>query len=289
MIPFTSALEQANRYLRSVKARPPGEVTAERALADKLRLVMEDVIEATLLKLEAAGVPSNEMSMRSILFNFEDAAGDIAEVTGDDAIEATKRGRNTILDTIRKLTGQRVLFDELPLTVINRVRESTFVASQRTMARLAGDIRGSLELAFNEGLGTQGARELLEGQFKSMQRFEMNRIARTEIQAFQNVGAQQTMEDLGVSFQQWITAGDSRVRDSHIDIEGEITSLSTTFSNGLRFPLDTAGPLEEWINCRCRAVPFIIDPEFAAPHSGPFFESELVPVLAAAENELVKG
>jgi hypothetical protein len=87
------------------------------------------------------------------------------------------------------------------------------------------------------------------------------------------------MRDLGVTYQRWVTAGDDRVRDSHVLVEDEITALDTQFSNGLRYPLDESGPMEEWINCRCRAVPFLVPPDKAAPNEGPFYEDELTSVI----------
>lgn len=272
-------VQRAVDYLAAVKARPVSEVSAERALEKKLRDVLDDVARATIDALDRSGrVPSDATTRKTIMQEFEKAIPGLAERTADDAVAAAQRGRNKVIDTMRKQGASGLAFDEVPKTVIDRIRTASFEASARTMARLAGDVQATLEVAFEEGLGVRGAADLLDSQFNNMKGFEVARIARTEMQSFQNVGAQQTMQDLGVQYQMWVTAGDSRVRDSHVDVEGEITALDQTHTNGLRFPLDDIGPLEEWVNCRCRAVPFIIPPGKAAPGPGPFYEDDLIDV-----------
>jgi hypothetical protein len=49
----------------------------------------------------------------------------------------------------------------------------------------------------------------------------------------------------------WETASDDRVRDSHAEMNGESVGLDEAFSNGLMYPGDPSGPVEEIANCRC--------------------------------------
>ena len=49
----------------------------------------------------------------------------------------------------------------------------------------------------------------------------------------------------------WTATHDSRTRDSHSAIDGEMVDLNQTFGNGLRFPGDPDGRPEEVYNCRC--------------------------------------
>ena len=49
----------------------------------------------------------------------------------------------------------------------------------------------------------------------------------------------------------WISTPDDRVRESHLDIDGEEVDIDELFSNGLMYPADPSGePSEVW-NCRC--------------------------------------
>ena len=123
-----------------------------------------------------------------------------------------------------------------------------------------------------------------------MSSWEAQRIARTEVHNAHNKAIQDTYKDMGVEYTQWIAAGDDRTRDSHVEIDGEIILVGETYSNGLRYPGDTSGPLEEWINCRCSHAPFVVPVGYEAPSFSPFRESDLVRVeLPSVEEVLGHG
>lgn len=81
------------------------------------------------------------------------------------------------------------------------------------------------------------------------------RNARTMITASQNsgriAGFRQAESDGVIMKKVWIATEDSRTRDSHIAINGEMQDNNKTFSNGLMFPGDWSGRPEEVYNCRC--------------------------------------
>ncbi len=121
----------------------------------------------------------------------------------------------------------------------------------------------------------------MQDYFDSLQDYRLRLIARTEIQGAQNAAAHETMVDLGVEYKQWWTGQDERVRGNdprdtanHVELHGQITRLEDRFSNGLRFPGDRSGPIEEWINCRCTTNPFIIPEGFTAPPGKQWFYEE---------------
>lgn len=81
-------------------------------------------------------------------------------------------------------------------------------------------------------------------------------IARTEtgsaVNFAQQEGARQVARQTNLNMRKrWISSRDERVRDSHEAVDGEEVGLEDRFSNGLLYPLDTAGPPGEVINCRC--------------------------------------
>lgn len=49
----------------------------------------------------------------------------------------------------------------------------------------------------------------------------------------------------------WHASLDSRVRDSHAELDGETVGVNDMFSNGMAYPGDPSGGSEEVINCRC--------------------------------------
>lgn len=81
------------------------------------------------------------------------------------------------------------------------------------------------------------------------------RIARTEghrIQCQSGMDACHKAKDMGANVvKQWDSTLDSRTRESHTFVDGEIRELDEKFSNGLMFPGDPAGGAAEVINCRC--------------------------------------
>lgn len=81
------------------------------------------------------------------------------------------------------------------------------------------------------------------------------RIARTEGHRVQVMGAfdaQNKAKEAGADVvKQWDAALDGRTRESHARVDGEIRELDEKFSNGLKYPGDSAGGAAEVINCRC--------------------------------------
>lgn len=81
------------------------------------------------------------------------------------------------------------------------------------------------------------------------------RIARTEGHRIQTQGAMDAChkaKDRGADIvKQWDSTLDTRTRDSHARVDGEIRELDKKFSNGLMFPGDPSGGAGEVVNCRC--------------------------------------
>ena len=80
-------------------------------------------------------------------------------------------------------------------------------------------------------------------------------IARTEGHRIQVQGAMDACykaKDMGADVvKQWDSTLDSRTRDSHVAVDGEIRELDEKFSNGLMFPGDPSGGAAEVCHCRC--------------------------------------
>lgn len=88
-------------------------------------------------------------------------------------------------------------------------------------------------------------------------------IARTETLIAVSLGQKAAEEDAGTVIKGlqkvWITAGDERVRDSHIALDGEMVPVNKSFKSGngnsLEFPRDPRAPANDTINC------FVFDTE----------------------------
>ena len=96
------------------------------------------------------------------------------------------------------------------------------------------------------------------------------RIAKTEghrIQCESAYNVQVRAKEKGANIvKQWDSTLDSRTRDSHQKLDGELVEVDEKFSNGLRYPGDSNGVASEVVNCRCallqRAKWALTDEEF---------------------------
>ena len=176
-----------------------------------------------------------------------------------------------------------------------KLANQSFTASEKTMSRIDGSINKILTDGYKEGWGQNKVAADLEKRFEQLKTWEARRIARTEIHNAHNEGINQTYVDMNVSYTQWGATQDDRTRglkpsDSadHVSLDGEIIPFGGTYSNGLAYPGDTSGPIEEWINCRCVNLPFIIPDGYIAPPFSPFREDDLVAVEASNFDELIE-
>lgn len=172
-----------------------------------------------------------------------------------------------------KVQRQNELFGTIKWTeedLLNRV----FTASKRTLARVTRDINQLITQGYTEGQGINVVASMLTKRFNELETWEAKRIARTEIHNSHNQGVMRIYNELDVGYTQWIAADDDRTRDSHAELNGEIIPLGGTYSNGLSYPGDTSGPIEEWINCRCSNAPFVIPYGYMAPPDREQFREE---------------
>lgn len=97
-------------------------------------------------------------------------------------------------------------------------------------------------------------------QVTDMDRRAAVRNARTMMTGAQNAGRMDAFgraADLGIHIQkQWIATLDTRTRDSHAALDGEIKELDEKFTNGLMEPGDPTGDPAEVYNCRCTVLPY---------------------------------
>ena len=157
--------------------------------------------------------------------------------------------------------------------------DKVFIASQATLARVDTSIKTLLTEGYQSGKGINYVANLLTRRFDQLTTWEAKRIARTEIHNSHNTAVMDTYQELGVEYTMWISAGDDgRTRDSHLEVDGEIIPVGGTYSNGLKYPGDTDGPIEEWINCRCSNAPYVIPYGYMAPPFSPFREEDLIQI-----------
>ena len=196
-----------------------------------------------------------------------------------------KRARNVAMKSARPVQmkhDRSNLFGTLKYSE-DKLATNTFTASQNTLNRVDSNINQILTDGYREGVGINEVSRQITERFDQLRTWEAKRIARTEIHTAQNQGIMNSYDQLGVEYTQWISAEDDRTRESHAEIDREIIPIGSTYSNGLAFPGDTSGPIEEWINCRCSNAPFVIPEGMMAPSFSPFREEDLIEIPKAEE------
>ncbi len=187
------------------------------------------------------------------------------------ANKATKPKARAFLKRTFELFGINATAEEDLLTRV-------FIASERTLARVDRSIMDIITLGYKSGNGINSVANELTRRFDQLQTWESKRIARTEIHNAHNRGTMDKYQEFDIEYTMWIAADDERTRESHLEINGEIIRLGDTYSNGLKYPGDTDGPIEEWINCRCANAPYNMPYGYTAPPQEQFKESDIIKI-----------
>lgn len=166
------------------------------------------------------------------------------------------------LGTMYDLQGQGIplIFPIDQKAVVDAIQNDTKL-SENLYTRLGHDItdlKKKITGEISRGLSSGQMYSEISRNIASWARIPKNnamRITRTEahrIQVKATSDAQHKAKEKGADVvKQWDSTLDSRTRESHVAMDGEIAELDDTFSNGLEYPGDPSGDAEEVINCRC--------------------------------------
>ncbi len=290
----------------------------ENRLYQKLRALIRQKNKEVLEQLKKLDrIPSSDMELKALLVPLAEAKEEYTNIVMDNTQEAIRAGMTRTVNELKKqglsksiqdnmkfiLNGSLKVkkpkkpkitiptiptgldFDEFSIAISELLRKQTFIASEQTIDRMIGNVMGNLKESYEAGYGIDKTAGLLKDVFQNMQDYELERVARTEINGAQNRGAEATEIQLGIQYDMWRTAGDERVRGTdpedtadHVYLDGQISRVGGEFSNGLTRPGDRTGPIAEWINCRCTLVPYLMPEGFIAPAMDYFYESDLIRV-----------
>lgn len=197
-------------------------------------------------------------------------------------LTTNRQANKSIFDQLRKLVNIKATRNNLFGTLKDaeeELLERTKIFSKRTLARVTSDINQLLTTGYTEGKGINFVAQTITKRFNQLETWEAKRIARTEIHNAHNNAVMKTYEALNVEYTQWIAADDDRTRESHVEVDREIIPMGGTYSNGLAYPGDTSGDIEEWINCRCSNAPYVLPYGMMAPPGmEQFREEDLIPI-----------
>ena len=115
-----------------------------------------------------------------------------------------------------------------------------------------------IEAGINHPGGAEGEAQIaqrIRDEYGKISEGAARTIARTETGHAYSGGRAAAMKQLDIRRHEWLSAGDGRVRTSHMLVDGERVEVGRTFRNGLIRPHQPDAPAEEIINCRCITVP----------------------------------
>lgn len=127
------------------------------------------------------------------------------------------------------------------------------IKSNRDIRWQAGKLQSVTFQAVVQGESIPNMAKRIANTMGELNRNATVRYARTAMTEAQNAGrvnSYKRCQDMGIGVkQQWMATHDSRTRDSHVLLDGEIQEVGEEFSNGCKYPGDPdAEPSEIW-NC----------------------------------------
>ena len=234
-----------------------------------------------------------------ILSSYVDKSAVIGDVYYEILLNASKdraktfqatKSRNkdrTFLDNELQNSENQELFAPNP-EVSSKLEKYKFEASEKTKARVNNEINEILATGYREGWGPRDVAKKIEQKFTNLKGYEARRIAQTEINTTRNFVQYNRLVEDEMEYKIWHSAHDSRTRKSHLKVDEEIVPINERFSNGLMYPGDKDGPVEEWVNCRCSHAAFIMPLGYTAPNFFPFTEDDLVKVGSSISQDYVQ-
>lgn len=118
-----------------------------------------------------------------------------------------------------------------------------------TYGRVDTILRGAL----SSGLSIGETSALITEYFADNAAYRAERVARTEMVRASNAGRMHSMMANEWPFNMWVSQRDTRVREEHISLDGEVVRVGDSFSNGLDYPQE--------VMCRCYTIPQRSGPE----------------------------
>jgi len=167
-------------------------------------------------------------------------------------------------------------------------------SSTRIVGLINPTTRDTLRKALAEGIGEgEGAAQLagrIRGVFDQARGSRAFKIARTESVRASNFGSLSAMKQVRIPQKQWLTVGDSNVRDTHSELNGKIVETNNSFQSSAGFaqyPGDF-GIAAEDIECRCNILAVIGEASMRNTDTKTF-ERQRQPFERLIESAYIKG
>ncbi len=204
--------EQMKDVLRKLRTNSAFWGKANKDLIAQINFDMEEWVQ----RFENGGKPHIAAGLRQAGEDLADAVGGTYDVNGDP-----------------RAAGY----------INTEARTYALQVNNTTQIKVDAILRSSLEA----NLSITDTAALIERYFVESAIHRANLIARTELVKATNQGRVDSMVFNGFTKHMWATQRDSKVRDEHAKMDGEVVDIGKSFSNGDNYPQD--------VNERCYTIP----------------------------------
>lgn len=144
-------------------------------------------------------------------------------------------------DEVRQFLAARLL-------KLSEVNDTTFRGVEKRLSEIVAEgVERSWTIEEMAAAVRSGIRDVYQQRNR-----QTSTIARTETAVVTSGVRHEIFRSAGIKRKEWLSARDSRVRDSHAAEDGNTVVLGQKFPvTGLLHPCDPSGPASETINCRC--------------------------------------
>jgi SPP1 gp7 family putative phage head morphogenesis protein len=159
----------------------------------------------------------------------------------------------TLIEDFGKQTAEDIGFTFSPSTIAIKEWVKNHAAENvRSIAETnLNDVRRFILKGIEENQSRVEIARSIRQFYDDQSVYKSMRVARTETASAAGFGQHESATQGNMKTHTWISSRDDRVRDLHIDVDGEEQPINEPYSNGLMYPGDPSGDAEEVINCRC--------------------------------------
>ena len=141
------------------------------------------------------------------------------------------------------------------------VREANSTTKEHLSEAVVEGIEEAVKQGYNENETIDEITERLEEVHDFMMEGRAELIARTESLSATNAGQLEGLKRTGIEKKEWLSSRDSRVRESHDALDGDVVGINEDFisisGDHLNAPGDSSASIGEIANCRCTIIPVI--------------------------------
>lgn len=233
----------------------------EKAFTSKYNKFLFDLRKEQLKRIDEAATITNAAAILFPLKEWQEKLADdtravylkIYKAAAEEMEEEISAlGKSVPASLVRAEDGEV----EVLLAGLGRRIQKTVNTTRKQLERL-------LDEAIAEGATADDLKKVARATFNNIGTGgRVQRISKNETTSTVNGARQIVMRRVGIKRQEWLTAGDELVRDTHVEYgrcgEQALNFNFASITGGsytLRFPGDPKAPPEETVNCRCVTVP----------------------------------